>query len=88
MNRTTLPVALIQEKNHGDADANLALSRERASAVATYLQRVHDVPAARLRVEGVGGTMPLGQDEGESIRRWKGRLPRVELLLVEDPAAE
>lgn len=72
----------------GDADANLALSHDRAESVANYLRRVHDVPANRVRVEGVGGTMPLPQEEGESVRRWKGRLPRVELLLVEDPAVE
>lgn len=72
----------------GDEGANLALSRERAAAVAAYLQRVHDIPAARVRVEGVGGAMPLPQEEGESVRRWKGRLPRVELLLVEDPSVE
>lgn len=72
-------------KPEGDEQANQTLSRDRARAVANYLARTHDIPAARMRVEGVGGTMPLEQEEGESHRRWMGRQPRVELLLVEDP---
>lgn len=72
----------------GDAKANLTLSQQRAEAVATYLMRVHDVPEARLRVLGVGGEMPLEREDGESIRAWKGRQSRVELLLVEDPTLE
>ena len=31
MNRTTLPVALIQEKNHGHADANLSVIEARVA---------------------------------------------------------
>ena len=34
MNRTTLPVALIQEKNHGDADANLSVIEARVAEAA------------------------------------------------------
>lgn len=72
-------------KPEGDEQQNVILSRERAEAVANYLIRVHDVPAARIRAEGVGGSDPLPQEPDESYRRWSGRLPRVELLLVEDP---
>ncbi len=72
----------------GDEDANKKLSLQRAESVSTYLKRVHDIPEARMKTEGVGGAMPLEQEEGESFRRWKGRLSRVELLLVEDPNIE
>jgi len=70
----------------GDPDANRALSQQRAEAVAEYLTQKFRIPAARMKPAGVGGDMPLPRDEGESDRRWKGRLPRVEILLVEDPA--
>lgn len=70
----------------GDTDANVQLSQQRADAVAEQLSRKFRIPPSRIRAMGVGGAMPLPQEEGESDRRWKGRLPRVEVLLVEDPA--
>jgi outer membrane protein OmpA-like peptidoglycan-associated protein len=70
----------------GDEQQNILLSQQRAEAVMNYLIRVHDIPAARVRSEGVGGKEPLPQEEGETPRRWQGRLPRVEILLVEDPS--
>ena len=48
MNKTTLPVALIQERNHGDADANLSVIEERVAEAArrgarlVLLQELHN----------------------------------------------
>ena len=48
MNKRTLPVALIQEKNHGDADANLSVIAERVADAArqgarlVLLQELHN----------------------------------------------
>ena len=48
MSRTTLPVALIQEKNHGDADANLSVIEARVAEAAkrgarlVLLQELHN----------------------------------------------
>jgi N-carbamoylputrescine amidase len=50
MRRTTLPVALIQEKNHGDADANLSVIETRVAEAAkrgaqlVLLQELHNGP--------------------------------------------
>lgn len=50
MNKTTLPVALIQERNHGDADANLAVIEARVAEAAkrgaqlVLLQELHNGP--------------------------------------------
>ena len=48
MNKTTLPVALIQERTHGDADANLSVIEERVAEAArrgarlVLLQELHN----------------------------------------------
>ena len=48
MNKTTLPVALIQERNHGDADANLSVIEDRVAEAArrgarlVLLQELHN----------------------------------------------
>ena len=48
MNRKTLPVALIQERNHGDAEANLAVIERRVAEAAkrgaklVLLQELHN----------------------------------------------
>ncbi len=48
MNRNTLPVALIQERNHGDAEANLAVIEQRVAEAAkggarlVLLQELHN----------------------------------------------
>ena len=48
MNKTTLPVALIQERNHGDADANLSVIEARVAEAArrgarlVLLQELHN----------------------------------------------
>lgn len=70
----------------GDEQKNQQLSEQRAKSVANYLIRTHDVDPDRILAEGVGGTDPLPQEPDESHRRWQGRLPRVEMILVEDPS--
>lgn len=69
----------------GDEAVNRTLSEERAASVANYLMRNHDIDPNRVMSQGVGGTDPLPQGTDESFRRWQGRLPRVEIILVEDP---
>jgi outer membrane protein OmpA-like peptidoglycan-associated protein len=68
----------------GDEKLNKLLSRDRADAVARYLQVVYNVDANRLRVLGLGGSEPLPQKAGETRRAWMYRLPRVELVLVRE----
>lgn len=43
----------------GSAAANLALSQQRARAVADYLEKQWEIPRTRLRVSGNGSTRPL-----------------------------
>ena len=49
-NKTTLPVALVQERNHGDAEANLAVIEQRVAEAArqgaklVLLQELHNGP--------------------------------------------
>ena len=68
----------------GDAQQNKMLSRDRADAVARYLQVVYNVDPNRLHVLGIGGSEPLPQNAGETRRAWMYRLPRVELVLVRE----
>jgi outer membrane protein OmpA-like peptidoglycan-associated protein/ABC-type taurine transport system substrate-binding protein len=68
----------------GDSDENQRLSQERAQAVARYLTVVFNVDPNRLRAVGFGGSQPLPRKSGESLRTWKYRLPRVELVLVKE----
>ncbi len=68
----------------GDATENMRLSRERAEAVARYLTVVYNVDPNRLKTQGWGGSKPLPQLPGESLRAWTYRLPRVELVLVRE----
>ncbi len=70
--------------DQGDVEANRALSRDRAEAVARYLQVVYNVDPSRLRTRGLGGAKPLPRGPGESDRAWRYRLPRVELVLVRE----
>lgn len=53
--------------NVGDPAANLALSRQRAAAVAEYLTG-HEIAGSRLRVVGYGDTKPLGANDTEENR--------------------
>ncbi len=68
----------------GDRRQNKTLSRDRAGAVARYLQVVYQVDANRMRVVGFGSDNPLPQNPGESRRAWMYRLPRVEMVLVRE----
>ncbi len=68
----------------GDNQQNILLSKDRADAVARYLQVVYNIDSNRLRVLGFGGSHPLPQAAGETRRAWMYRLPRVELVLVRE----
>jgi hypothetical protein len=68
----------------GDKNQNKKLSKERADAVARYLQVVYNIDVDRLRVLGYGGSQPLPQAPGESRRAWMYRLPRVEVVLARE----
>ncbi|MBF0256973.1 MAG: OmpA family protein, partial [Gammaproteobacteria bacterium] len=66
----------------GDPQANLALSAERAEAVARYLMITYAIDSQRIRALGFGGSQPLPRLPGESDRAYGYRLPRVEIGLV------
>src|SRR5208282_5818789 len=69
----------------GDADANLALSQERADAVVRYLTITYALDANRIRSVGYGGTKPLSMLPGENERAYHAyRLPRVEVSLLSE----
>jgi outer membrane protein OmpA-like peptidoglycan-associated protein len=69
----------------GDAQANLKLSQERASAVAADLLDTWHLDPDRVRAVGYGGSRPLPRQPNESERAWGYRLPRVEVSLVAEP---
>jgi len=77
----------IQVKGHTapgrDEKANQHLSRERAEAVVRYLVTVYQIDPDRLQAVGVGSKEPVPKLPGESPRRYKYRLPRVEFVLLE-----
>lgn len=64
----------------GDAEANMALSLERANAARDIALDL-GVDAERLRVSAMGGAAPLPQEAGESDRAHQARLARVEVIL-------
>ncbi len=68
----------------GDARQNMLLSQQRAKSVAEYLQTTHSFDQNRLHATGFGGTQPLKQLDGESLRSYQRRLLRVELVLVRE----
>lgn len=68
----------------GDEAENQALSEARARTVLQYLQQHQSVAAERARALGFGGSRPLAQLPGENSRAYHYRLPRVELVLLED----
>ena len=68
----------------GDADANLALSQERANSVLRYIEVTHGIDENRVRAKGYGSAQPLKRLPGESARSYRYRLPRVEIRLVRE----
>lgn len=68
----------------GDANANLALSQERADAVLRYIDVTYGLDANRIRAIGFGANKPLTKKPGESDRAYNYRLPRVEIVLVRE----
>lgn len=68
-------------KPGADEDANLRLSRDRAEAVARYLQVTFDTDPDRLRAVGFGSSQPLPRRPDEAYRAWQDRLSRVEIHL-------
>ena len=68
----------------GDERENEKLSLARAEAVRQYMVAVHSVNANRLLAEGVGSKFPAERKPGESPRAYQYRLPRVELIAVEE----
>lgn len=68
----------------GDARQNILLSRDRADAVARYMQTAYPIDPNRMHVLGFGGGKPLPRLAGESRRAWMYRLPRVELVLARE----
>lgn len=68
----------------GDAQANQALSQQRAESVGQRLVAVHRLDRDRLLVEGLGSSSPPSRREGETNRQLQYRMPRVEFVLLED----
>ena len=66
----------------GDKNANTKLSQDRADSVSRYLQITHSLDENRIRSIGLGGEQPLARKQGESLRTYKYRLPRVEITLL------
>ena len=68
----------------GDPERNRVLSQDRADAVEQYLVVTYQVDPNRLRAVGLGGEKPLPRKPGESLKGWRYRLPRVEMVLVKE----
>lgn len=64
--------------NQGGADANVALSQQRAQAVVGALVKDYGVDAKRLAAKGVAGFAPVASNAGEEGR---GRNRRVEMVV-------
>ncbi|HEU0200323.1 MAG TPA: OmpA family protein [Burkholderiaceae bacterium] len=68
----------------GDPEENLRLSRDRAEAVARYMNVTYNVDPNRVRVLGLGSSQPLARLPSEADRAYQYRLPRVEVTLLAD----
>lgn len=68
----------------GDVQANIQLSERRAQSVLHYLKEHYTLAENRARAVGLGPNAPLKQQPGESDRAYNYRLPRVELVLLEE----
>jgi len=64
--------------NQGNVDANVALSRRRAQAVADALARQYGIPQSRLQAQGVANFAPVASNAGEDGR---SRNRRVEMVV-------
>lgn len=68
----------------GDEAANQSLSQKRADEVLKILREQFNLDTHRARALGLGSSRPLPQQPGESDRAYNYRLPRVELVLLEE----
>ena len=68
----------------GDPDLNRQLSLERADAVARYMNVTYNVDPNRIKVVGMGSSLPPPRLPNESERAYQYRLPRVEVSLLAD----
>ena len=68
-----------------DSEENRELSKLRAEVVMKRLVLVHGFDADRMRVQGMGSSQPPEPRPGENpkSRAYRGRVPRVEAILVE-----
>lgn len=65
--------------NVGDFDANLSLSRARATAVVDALVKQHGIAAGRLRAHGVSSVAPVSTNRGDAGRAQNRRVELVEM---------
>jgi len=68
----------------GDPEENIVLSKDRAEAVARYLQITHAIDENRMHAIGLGQTDPLTRFPNETTRSYRYRLPRVEIRLLSE----
>lgn len=77
--KPTMKVLIVgHTDNHGDIEANLALSQKRAQAVVDALATKHGIPTARLSARGVASFAPVSTNTSEEGR---ARNRRVELVV-------
>lgn len=68
----------------GDEVENEKLSLQRAEAVVQYFVTVHSYDPNRCLAVGKGSSEPLPMAESESLRHWRKRLKRVQIILVKE----
>ncbi len=68
----------------GDPELNKLLSKQRADAVADFLQKNFNIDPHRLQAEGHGAKHPLRRLNGEAKKAYEHRLLRVEIILVRE----
>ncbi len=65
--------------DRGGFEANMALSKERAAAMKTYLVENHGIDGARLKTIGLGATQPAASNDTEAGRAGNRRVELVKL---------
>jgi outer membrane protein OmpA-like peptidoglycan-associated protein len=65
-------------------NGNTQLSQERADSVRDYLVKNFGIDSNRLKAKGMGSSELLSRNPGEGESSYRGRLPRVEFILMED----